>query len=149
MKRWNGLPYQYWKKVYDSIRAALNKLILQEKGVNNTTEKPIDTRGMAYNKDAMEALLEEPTIEQPIIAPIEIPRANDVYFESEEGVGILEDMEESIDLGGRDGDRDRDGDGDGDGEGDGDEDSEGEDDEDGDEDEDGSEEEDQRGERIL
>ena len=131
----------------------MNKLILQEKGVNDTTEKPIGTLGMAYNKDAMEALLEEPTIEQPINAPIEFSRTIDMYFESEKGVGILEDMEESIDLGGRDvdrdGDGDKDGDADGDGDWDGDEDSEGEDDKDGNDDKNGLEEEDQRGERIL
>ena len=123
MNTWNGLPYQYWKKVYDSIRAALNKLILREKGVNDTVEEPIDTRGMAYNKDAMEVLLEEPSIAQLIIAPVEIPRANDVYFDAEEGVGNLEDVEDNMDLASRFGDWD----GDGDGDEDGNEDGEGED----------------------
>lgn len=82
MNTWNGLPYQYWKKVYDSIRAALNKLILQEKGENNNSEGPVDTRGMAYNKEAMAALLGEPTIEEPVIMAVEIPKASDVYFDA-------------------------------------------------------------------
>ena len=86
MNTWNGLPSQYWKKVHDSIRAALNKLILQEKGVNNPTEDLVDTRGIAYNKDAMKALLEEPTIKQPVIVAVKIPKANDFNFDAEDEV---------------------------------------------------------------
>ena len=86
MNTWNGLPYPYWKKVYDSIRAALNKLIMREKGVNNAPAEPIDTQGMAYNKAAMEALLQEPAVEQPVITVVDIPRANDIYFDAEDGV---------------------------------------------------------------
>ena len=89
MNTWNGLPSQYWKKVYDSIRAALNKLILQEKGVDNSSDQ-VDTQGMAYNKDAMKTLLEEPTIKQPVIVAVKIPKANDLSFNAEEGV-IAED----------------------------------------------------------
>jgi len=85
MNTWNGLPSQYWKKVYESIRAALNKLILQEKGVNNPSEDQVDTREMAYNKDAMKALLEELTIKQPVIVAVTIPKANDLNFDAEDG----------------------------------------------------------------
>ena len=85
MNTWNGLPSQYWGKVYDSIRAALNKLILQEKGVDNSSDQ-VDMRGMAYNKDAMKALLEEPTIKQPVIVAVKIPKASDLSFDAEEGV---------------------------------------------------------------
>ena len=154
MNTWNDLPFQYWKKVYDSIRAALNKLILQEKGVNNTQEEAIDTRGMAYNKNAMAAQLGEPTIEQPVIAAVEIPRANDIYFDAEDGVsyevgGEGEDGDEDGDENRdefEDGDTDGDADGDGDGEDgvredddddDDEQDDEGEDEEDEDEDEEG------------
>src|SRR5437588_11548897 len=54
---------------------------------NTLLEEPINTRGMAYDKDAMAALLEEPTIEQPVIVAVEIPKANDVFFITKKGVG--------------------------------------------------------------
>ena len=56
--------------------------------MNSTPAEAIDTRGIAYNRVAMEALLEEPEVEQPnITGAVDIPEASGVYFDAENVVG--------------------------------------------------------------
>jgi hypothetical protein len=103
MNTWNGLPFPYWDKVYDSIRAALNSLILRERGAHDSVAEPVDTRGMAYSKAAMEALLQEPKINQPIITAVDIPRANNMYFDPEDGIDCeIDGRDNGNDSGGDD-----------------------------------------------
>jgi len=161
MNTWNGLPSRYWEKVLGNVRAKLNAQI-RNTGVNSAPCDPIDTRGISYNRAAMEALLGEPEVEQPNFMRVEIPEASSVYFEAEGGVGLENMGEENepgppvpVDIGeveeeveGEDGDsdgeeegdRDEDGDGDRDGDGDGATEAE---DEDVDQDEDDEDEEDE------
>jgi len=92
MNTWNKLPPRYWEKVLATVRASLNASILRDAGVNSTPPEAIDTRGIAYNRVAMEALLEEPDIEQPNISgAVDIPAAREVYFDAENGVGPGDD----------------------------------------------------------
>ena len=88
---WNGLPSRYWEKVLDNVQASLNGMILRDGGVNKGPAVAIDTRGITYNRAAMDALLEEPAVEQPNFTGIEIPAAKDAYFIAEDGVGVDED----------------------------------------------------------
>src|ERR1700681_606824 len=85
MNIWNDLPSPLRQKVIKSIRAALNNLILNEKGANNMTPvaKP---RRVVLNKAAMEALMMEPDIETPEISAICIPTAKDLSFDAEDGI---------------------------------------------------------------
>lgn len=94
MNTWNGLPPRYWEKVLATVRASLNGLILRDAGVSNAPAEAIDTRGISYNRTAMEALLEEPEIDQPRVTGIDIPAASEVYFDAENGIGDDENCEE-------------------------------------------------------
>ena len=69
------------------MRASLNSLILRDGGVNKGPAEAIDTRSIAYNRAAMDALLEEPVVDQPNVTSIVIPAAKEVYFIAEDGVG--------------------------------------------------------------
>lgn len=73
MNTWNSLPFPYRKKVYNFIGAAVNDLILREKGVNSTLAAPVNTRGIAINKAAIEALLRELKIQKPVYTTFDIP----------------------------------------------------------------------------
>ena len=94
MNTWNGLPPHYWKKVLATVRASLNGLILRDVGRSNAPAEAIDTHGISYNRTAMEALLEEPEIDQPRVTGIDIPAASEVYFDAENGIGDDENCEE-------------------------------------------------------
>ena len=89
MNTWNGLPSRYWEKVLTTVRATLNGLI-RDSGVNNAPSEAIDTRAISYNRAAMEALLEEPEVDQVEVTRIDIPiptaSASEVYFDAENGV---------------------------------------------------------------
>ena len=74
------------------MRASLNDLILRDGGVNKDPVEAIDTRGITYNRAAMDALLEEPVVDQPNVTTIDIPAAKEVYFIAEDGVGDEEDV---------------------------------------------------------
>lgn len=76
------------------MRASLNGLILRDGGVNKGPAEAIDTRGIAYNRAAMDALLEEPVVDQPNVTSIDIPAAKEVYFIAEDGVGDEGDHED-------------------------------------------------------
>jgi hypothetical protein len=86
MNIWNDLPSPLRQKVIKSIRAALNNLILREKGANNTPAVATKPRRVVLNKTAMEALMMEPDIETPIISAIHIPIAKDLFFDAEDRV---------------------------------------------------------------
>ena len=62
--------------------------------MNKGPAEEIDTRGIAYNRAAMDALLEEPVVNQPNVTSIDIPAAKEVYFIAEDGVGDEGDHEE-------------------------------------------------------
>ena len=76
------------------MRASLNGLILRDGGVDKGPVEAIDTRGITYNRAAMDALLEEPVVDQPNVTSIDIPAAKEVYFIAEVGVGDGGDHEE-------------------------------------------------------
>jgi hypothetical protein len=106
MNTWNGFPNRYWEKVLATVRASLNRLV-RDSGVNNAPSEAIDTRGISYNRAAMEALLEEPEVDQLEVTSINIPiptaSASEVYFDAENGVDggrnqeeVLEDPEEEV-----------------------------------------------------
>ena len=57
------------------MRASLNGLILRDGGVNKGPVEAIDTRGITYNYAAMDALLEEPVVDQSNVTTIDIPAA--------------------------------------------------------------------------
>ena len=69
------------------MRASLNGLILRDGGVNKDLVEAIDTRGIKCNRVAMDALLEEPVVDQPNVTTIDIPAAKEIYFITEDGVG--------------------------------------------------------------
>jgi hypothetical protein len=87
MNTWNGLPSRYWEKVLATVRAGLNGMI-RDSGLDRAPSEPVDTRGISYNQAAMEALLEEPEVEQHEVTRIDqpIPTASEVYFDAENGV---------------------------------------------------------------
>lgn len=95
MNTWNGLPSRYWDKVLATIRAALNGLIC-DSGLDKARSEPVDTRGISYNQAAMEALLEEPQVQQREMTRVDqpIPIAREVYFEAENGVDDVGNQEE-------------------------------------------------------
>ena len=76
------------------MRASLNDLILRDGGVHKGPAEAIDTRGIAYNRAAMDALLEEPVVDQPNVTSIDIRAAKEVYFIAEAGVGDEGDQED-------------------------------------------------------
>lgn len=102
MNTWNGLPSQYWEKVLATIRAALNGMI-RDSGLDRAPSEPVDTRGIAYNQAAMEALLEEPGVEQHEVTRINlpIPTASEVYFDAEDEIddGRSQEEEEEAEYG--------------------------------------------------
>ena len=57
------------------MRASLNGLILPDGGVNKGPAEAIDTRGIAFNRAVMDALLEETVVDQPNVTSIDIPAA--------------------------------------------------------------------------
>lgn len=59
MNTWNGLPSRYWEKVLSTVRAEV-KAQIRNTGVNSAPGDAIDTKGISYNRAAMEALLGEP-----------------------------------------------------------------------------------------
>ena len=86
MNIWNDLPSPLRQKVIKSIWAALNNLIVREKGANNTPAAATKPCRVVLNKTAMEALMMEPDIETPIISAIRIPIAEELSFNAEDGV---------------------------------------------------------------
>ena len=76
------------------MRASLNGLILGDGGVNKVPTEAIDIGGIAYNRAAMDALLEESVVDQPNVTSIDIPAAKEVYFIAEDGVGDEENHED-------------------------------------------------------
>ena len=87
------------------VQASLNGMILHDKGVKRGPSEAIDTRGISYNCVAMDALLQEPTVDQPNVMSINIPAAKDsVYFDAEDGVGDIGTLdsedggEEAVDV---------------------------------------------------
>ena len=76
------------------MRASLNGLILCDGGVNKGPPEAFDPRGIAYNCAAMDALLEEPVVDQPNVTSIDIPAAEEVYFIAEDGVRDERDHED-------------------------------------------------------
>jgi hypothetical protein len=86
MNIWNDLPSPLRQKVIKSIQAALNNLILHEKGANNRPAAATKPCRVVLNTTAMDVLRMEPDIETPIISAICIPIAKEMPFNAEDGV---------------------------------------------------------------
>src|SRR5437588_12144694 len=87
MNTWNGLPSQYWEKILGTVWAELNAQI-HDIGVNSAPCEPINTRGISYNRAAMEALLGEPEVEHLNFVRVDILEASLIYFDTKGRVGI-------------------------------------------------------------
>ena len=76
------------------MRASLNGLILCDGGMIKGPVEAIETRGVIYNRVAMDALPKEVVVDPLNITSIDILVSKEVYFIAEDGVGDDEGQED-------------------------------------------------------